>query len=172
MKVLVVFESVYGNTEKVARAIATAYPNQAEVGVVQVSSLTKEQLAGVELLIVSSPTQAFRPFKETKVWLASLTPGSLKGIKVAAFDTRLSVKDVNNVILTVMVKLFGYAAKPIGDALVKAGGVLIAEPEGFFVKASEGPLKDGELERAAEWASGLYAKIIVAGYYHQRIKNE
>jgi flavodoxin I len=159
MKVLVVYESVYGNTEKVARAIAAAYPNQAEVGVIQVSSLTKEQLAGVELLIVSSPTQAFRPFKETKAWLASLVPGSLKGIKVAAFDTRLSVKDVNNVILTIMVKFFGYAAKPIGDALVKAGGVLIAEPEGFYVKASEGPLKDGELERAAEWAMGLFAKM-------------
>jgi flavodoxin I len=113
----------------------------------------------VELLIVSSPTQAFRPFKETKTWMASLTPGSLKGIKVAAFDTRLSIKDVNNVILTFMAGIFGYAAKPIGDALVKAGGILIAEPEGFFVKASEGPLKDGELERAAEWARGLFAKM-------------
>jgi len=159
MKVLVVYESVFGNTEKVARAIAAAYPNQAEIGVVQVSSLTPEQLAGVELLIVGSPTRAFRPWEETKKWMKGLNPGSLKGLKVAGFDTRIAIKDVNNGILTFMVKIFGYAAKPIGAAMLKAGGTLIAEPEGFFVKASEGPLKDGELERAAEWARGLFAKM-------------
>jgi len=159
MKVLVVYESVYGNTEKVAQAIGAAYPSQAEIGVVQVSSLTKEQLAGVELLIVGSPTQAFSPFKDTKVWMKTLTQGSLNGLKVAAFDTRMNVKDVNNLLLTILAGIFGFAAKPIGAAMVKAGGTLIAEPEGFFVKASEGPLKDGELERAAEWARGLFAKI-------------
>jgi len=112
-----------------------------------------------EKIKIISAVQTPIPGKETKAWMASLVPGSLKGIKVVAFDTRLSVKDVNNVILTIMVKFFGYAAKPIGEALVKAGGTLIAEPEGFYVKASEGPLKDRELERAAEWARGLFAKI-------------
>lgn len=159
MKVLVVYESVFGNTEKVARAMAAAYPDPAGIEVVQVASLTPEQLAGVELLIVGSPTRAFRPWEETKKWMKGLTPGSLKGIKVAAFDTRISVKDANNAFLTLMVKLFGYAAKPIADAMLKAGGTLLAEPEGFYVKASEGPLKDGELERAAEWARGLFAKL-------------
>jgi hypothetical protein len=38
---------------------------------------------------------------------------------------------------------------------VKKGGELVFPPEGFLVKKSEGPLKDGELERAAEWAKGL-----------------
>jgi hypothetical protein len=50
------------------------------------------------------------------------------------------------------VKLFGYAAKPIAYKLEKKGGSLVIPPEGFLVKASEGPLKDGELERAADWA--------------------
>lgn len=159
MKVLVVYESVYGNTEKIARAIAAAYPEQAEMGVMQVTSLNRESLAGVKLLIVGSPTQAFRPFKETKAWMAGLVPGSLAGVKVAAFDTRLDVKAVNNALLTVLVKIFGYAAKPIADAMVKAGGSLAAEPEGFIVKASEGPLREGELERASEWARGVFAKI-------------
>jgi len=35
------------------------------------------------------------------------------------------------------------------------GGYLAAEPEGFIVEDSEGPLKKGELERAASWAKGI-----------------
>ena len=41
---------------------------------------------------------------------------------------------------------------PIADKLEKKGGSLIIPPEGFFVKDSEGPLKDGEIERAVDWA--------------------
>ena len=48
-------------------------------------------------------------------------------------------------------KLFGYTAKPIASKFERKGGELIISPEGFFVKDSEGPLKDGELERAADW---------------------
>jgi hypothetical protein len=54
-----------------------------------------------------------------------------------------------------MVKLFGYAAKPIANRLTKKGGVLTMEPEGFFVEGTEGPLTDGELERAAAWAQRI-----------------
>jgi len=54
-----------------------------------------------------------------------------------------------------MIKLFGYAAKPIAGMLKKKGGSLVQQPEGFYVKDSEGPLKDGELERAARWAQSL-----------------
>jgi flavodoxin I len=50
------------------------------------------------------------------------------------------------------VKLFGYAAEPIAAKLQKKGGTLAAPPEGFFVGGTEGPLKEGELERAAQWA--------------------
>ena len=62
------------------------------------------------------------------------------------------IADVNSRLLNILVKLFGYAAKPIADKLEKKGGVPIIPPEGFFVKDSEGPLKDGELERVADWA--------------------
>jgi hypothetical protein len=54
-----------------------------------------------------------------------------------------------------MMKTFGYASKPIADSLVKKGATLAAQPEGFYVADSEGPLKDGELERASNWAAGL-----------------
>ena len=54
--------------------------------------------------------------------------------------------------MNILVKLFGYAAKPIASKLERKGGELIILPEGFFVKDSEDPLKEGELERAADWA--------------------
>lgn len=51
-----------------------------------------------------------------------------------------------------MVGLFGYAAEPIAKRLKKAGGKEAAAPAGFIVTDTEGPLQDGELERAADWA--------------------
>ena len=87
--------------------------------------------------------------------LKSIPKGGLQGVKVAAFDTRADLKDVNSALLTAFVKLFGYAAEPIAGRLKKKGGQLIAAPEGFFIKDTEGPLKDGELERAAVWGARL-----------------
>jgi len=51
--------------------------------------------------------------------------------------------------------VFGYAAGRIANNLKKKGGILIASPEGFFVTGGQGPLKEGELERAAAWAKGI-----------------
>ena len=76
-------------------------------------------------------------------------------MKVAAFDTRLDVKKVKNVILTFMESIFGYAAEKIGKALVSKGGAQVVKPEGFFVDASEGPITTGELERAVEWGEKI-----------------
>jgi hypothetical protein len=69
----------------------------------------------------------------------------------------MSTQDANSPILAFFVKLFGYAAKPIADKLKKKGGELAIPPEGFFVKGSEGPLKEGELERVADWARQIIA---------------
>jgi hypothetical protein len=55
-------------------------------------------------------------------------------------------------VLSFFVELFGYAAKPIADRLRKKGGSLVAPPEGFYVAGTEGPLLEGELDRAAQWA--------------------
>jgi flavodoxin len=155
MKALVVYDSVFGNTEKVAQAMGQALGSQAEVQTLRVGDVKPEHLAGLDALIVGSPTRAFSPTAAIKNWLKSLPPNSLKGVKVAAFDTRIALSDVNSSLLTFMVKLFGYAAKPIGDRLAKKGGDLVLSPEGFFVKDSEGPLKDGELERAADWVKQI-----------------
>ncbi len=157
MKTLVVYDSFFGNTEKIAQAIGTALEPQGEAQVVRVGDVKPEHLAGLDALLVGSPTRAFSPSPAIKDWLKSLAPNSLKGVKVAAFDTRADLKDVNSRFLTVMVKLFGYAAEPIASRLTKKGGTQALAPAGFFVKGTEGPLKDGELERAAEWARRFFA---------------
>jgi flavodoxin len=147
MKTLVVYDSVFGNTEKIARAVAESAGAEA----VKVDAAGPEALQGVTLLIVGSPTRAFRPTPAISRFVKGLPRKALQGVSVAAFDTRMIVEEINNAFLTFMVSIFGYAAKPIADAMARKGGTPILEPEGFFVKDSEGPLKDGELQRAKEW---------------------
>lgn len=152
MKALVIYDSIFGNTEQIAQAIGKELASQGEAAVVKVGDVKSEQLTGLTLLVVGSPTRGFRPTPAIKALLAGLPPNGLQGVRVAAFDTRISTQDVRSPILGVLVKLFGYAAVPIADALKRKGGQLAVPPEGFIVKASEGPLKEGELERAASWA--------------------
>jgi len=152
MKAMVVYDSIFGNTEQIAQAIGNALGSPEDVEILRVGDVKPEQLMGLKLLIVGSPTRGFRPTPAITNLLKSIPKDGLKGIKVAAFDTRIALSDVNSPILPVFVKIFGYAAKPIADGLTKKGGELTIPPEGFFVKGTEGPLKEGELERAAEWA--------------------
>jgi flavodoxin len=152
MKTLIVYDSVFGNTEQIARAIGQTLGAPEEAETLHVNKVTPARLVGEELVIVGSPTRGFRPTETMRKFLDSIPGDALQGMKVAAFDTRISIGDVNNALLTVFVRIFGYAAQPMANKLIKKGGTLVAPPEGFFVKGSEGPLKDGERERAAEWA--------------------
>jgi len=152
MRALVVYDSVFGNTEMIAQAMGKALEPHGAVKVLKVTEVKLEQMDGVELLIVGSPTRAFRPTGAITKLLKRIPKGGLQGAKVAAFDTRVSLADANSSFLNVMVKFFGYAAKPIANRLTGKGGELSTPPEGFFVEGTEGPLKEGELERAAEWA--------------------
>ena len=158
MKALVVYDSVFGNTGKVAQAIGQALGSPEEVETLRVGEVTPEQLTRVTLLVVGSPTRQFRPTPATTNLLKSIPANGLQGVKVAAFDTRFLESAINKVrILAFFVKIFGYAAKPIADRLEKKGGELAAPPEGFYVGDTEGPLLEGELERAAAWAGQLVA---------------
>ena len=87
--------------------------------------------------------------------LKHLGTRSLEGSRVAAFDTRLKADEIDSAGVRFIVRTGGYAAKRIADQLRRAGGILIVPPEGFFVEDTEGPLKQGELARAAAWASQL-----------------
>jgi len=144
MKALIVYDSVYGNTEKIAKAIGGAITGDAKV--LRVSEVNPSELKTIDLFIVGSPTQGGRPTPAIRDFLNKVPEPSLKGINVAAFDTRISTK---------LVGVFGYAAGRIAGNLKGKGGTLVASPEGFFVKGTEGPLKEGELERAVGWARGI-----------------
>jgi flavodoxin I len=156
MKAMVVYDSAYGNTEKIARAIGDALGTQGEVEVVRAGDAKPDQLAGLALLVVGSPTQKFSPTGATTGFLKGIPKNGLQGVKVAAFDTRFAESDINKVrILAFFVRIFGYAAEPIAGRLQKKGGDLAVPPEGFYVSGTEGPLVEGELERAADWAKEI-----------------
>lgn len=155
MQVLVVYDSVYGNTERIAQAVGNVLGAHNEIRVRRVGDVKPTDLANLNLLMVGSPTQQFRATPAIKKFIGGIRRGELNRVQVAAFDTRLGMEDMPSRILPPFVKIFGYAAKPIADSLVSKGGRLVTPPEGFLVKGMEGPLKEGELERAATWAEHL-----------------
>ena len=144
MKTLVVYDSVYGNTEQIAKAIGGAVTG--DVRVLWSGEVNPSELKTADLLIVGSPTQGGRATPAIQELLNKIPEASLKNIKVAAFDTRISTKWVG---------VFGYAAGRIAGNLKEKGATLIAPPEGFFVKGTKGPLKEGESERAAGWVQEI-----------------
>jgi len=155
MRILVVYDSMYGNTARVAEAVADALRPEGEVRLLPVAEATPAALAEAGLLIVGSPTQRFRPLPTVSTLLGGLPAGSLENVRVAAFDTRLVIADAHNAVLSFFVRMLGpsaYAARRIERALVRAGGRPAVASEGFLVEGTEGPLKEGELERAARWA--------------------
>lgn len=152
MKALVIYDSFFGNTEKIARAIGAALDDAAEVPVLRVSAATAADLAGVEVLFVGSPTRGFKPTPAITDFLAALPAGALKGVKAAAFDTRIPLESIKNRVFRWIVKQGGYADKLITKALADKGATLAIPSGGFIVLESEGPLQEGELERAAAWA--------------------
>ncbi len=152
MKTFIIYDSWYGNTEKIARAIGDGLAG--EVKVVRVGEANPSELKSCDLLIVGSPVHGGRATPELEALIKQLPANSLQGISVAAFDTRFEYEKQGAGLRFVM-SVFRYAADRIAKSLVKKGGVLVAKPEGFIVEEKEGPLKQGELERATKWATQL-----------------
>ncbi len=154
MKARVIYDSLYGNTEQIARAVAGALGPPEDVEVMRVSNASPEQLPGSELVIIGSPTQGFNSTKPIQSFLQGIPKGALKDVKVAVFDTRMSGKEAGT-IARMVTKWGGYAAPRMADAIQKKGGNLIVPPEGFTVTGREGPLGEGEPERAVNWAKKI-----------------
>ena len=144
MKTLVVYDSVYGNTKTVAQAIGDSLPGEVEV--IHVKEANTSGLAAYDLLVAGAPTHGAKPSPDMQAFLDQIGARALEGVNVAAFDTRMTVK---------LITMFGTAAPKIAKALVEKGGTQVGKPIGIYVKGGEGPLKDGEIERAAAWAKGL-----------------
>jgi flavodoxin I len=155
MKTLIIYDSFFGNTEKIAKAIGKVFGNGKEVTTCKAGEAKPNMLEELDYLIVGSPTRAFSPSPAIKSFLKGIPSKQLAGVKVAAFDTRIAMTDKVPGFLRFMANLFGYADKPILDGLKKKGGQETVPSEGFFVLDSEGPLEKGELERAATWAKQI-----------------
>jgi hypothetical protein len=162
VKAVVVYESFWGNTAAVARAIAAGLG----VGtpVLATGEATPEALAGADLVVAGSPVIGFKLPTEKMREAVRANPGPapappdlsqpslagwLQGLPkgrgaAAAFDTRVRGP-------------FGSAAPAILKGLEAAGYRGIAKPRGFIVTGKYGPLREGELERAREWGAELAA---------------
>lgn len=141
MKTLVVYDSLYGNTAKLAGAIGAA---AGESRVLRVGEAKPSELSSFALVVIGAPTQGGRATEAMRAFLERVP--ALDGTRVAVFDTRLRAR---------WVKVFGYAAGRIAEKVKSLGATLVAEPEGFIVEGKKGPLVEGELERAAAWVRGL-----------------
>ena len=168
MQIVVVYESIYGNTAAVAQAIAEGLQ---ALGDVDVRAVGDEAIAA-DMLVVGAPTHAhglpssmtrkaietaaedaeakgepldYQPTAGIRKFLDRLPEGN--GAAMACFDTRFDTSRI----------LTGSAAKTMAHKLARRGYRIVAEPESFFVLDSEGPLKDGELDRARRWGASLGA---------------
>lgn len=149
---LVIYDSVFGNTEKIAQAIGETL---GDVPVKKVDQVNDQDLSDLSILIVGSPTRAFQPTPAIKNFLKGLAPDKLKNVKSGAFDTRIPKDQTDSGFLKFMINIFGYADKKIEKRLAKAGAVIGLESTGFGVTGTEGPLAEGELERAKTWSGKI-----------------
>lgn len=152
---LVLFDSVFGNTEKIAQAVSEELAKYGDSKALRIGDASVEDLRNIRFLVVGSPTRAFSATPSTKEFIRKFPKNTLADIAVATFDTRVDLKTVNSRFLDFMVRLFGYAAEPLMKSLVAKGGISAGLPAGFIVENSEGPLRKGELERARAWISVL-----------------
>ena len=160
MKAIVVYESLWGNTAAIARAIAEGLGPEARA--LSTAAATPDAIAGAELIVAGSPLFAFQlptdAIRETirkkaasfaaapdlshpalRTWLETLPPGRGRG---AAFETRMWFSP-------------GGATGAILRALGRAGYARLARGQRFGVAGMTGPLKRGELERARAWGARL-----------------
>jgi flavodoxin len=144
MKALVVYDTVQGNTAKAAQAIAAGIGEKTQA--VKYSSVDMNALKGVDILVIGSPTNGGRATPGMQGFVDRIPKEMAQKLAVAAFDTRLSWG---------FLKLFKYAGVRISAALRERGCKILSEPEGFTVKGANGPLADGELERAKSWGRKL-----------------
>lgn len=164
MKALVVYESMFGNTEAVARAVADRLSEAFDVTLSDVRTMPPAR--DVDLLVVGAPTHAWglsRPSTRvdaarqgtiregaTEVGLReylNLSP-ALTGVAAAAFDTRVDKAWA------------GSAARKAHRELRRLGCRTILPAKNFAVAGTTGPLVEGERERAARWAAELAATLL------------
>ena len=149
MKAVVIYDSQYGNTRQLAEAIAAELE---AAGAVQIENARNEALslpADMTLLVVGGPTQVHHVSPPLRAQLDTIPRHALDGIPAATFDTRVGGP-----------RLFtGAASRGIAKQLKQRGARLVVQPASFLVEGREGPLVEGEIERARVWARDILATL-------------
>jgi len=167
MKIVVVYESMFGNTEEIARAIAEGLGDAGRVTFGSVDEISVDEMHDVGFLVAGGPTHGhgmarrnarrqviamdakrkYRPVvpgeESLRNWLERISPGKTLA---ATFDTRFHKPRW----------LTGSAAKRIARQL-GAKGYTVTETQSFFVDHTDGPLEPGERDRAVAWGRALAA---------------
>lgn len=164
-RALIVYETMFSNTEIVAGAIAEGLREEGYDATL--ADVRWADLLGrldVELLVLGAPTHAFslsRPATRQdavrqgasqsrmstgiREWLGALDRGDGRAMPaVAAFDTRVA-----------RARRLPAASGRISRAARRLGFRVITHPEGFLVEDTKGPLVDGEVDRATTWGRTL-----------------
>ena len=149
MNALVLYDSQYGDTQRIAQAIADKLAEFGEARAVRLDPSQPVELQGVDVFIVGCPTQGWRPTPATQSFLEEVSFEELRSLAVACFGTRFRLPRF----------MTGSAANVMARKLREKGISLLVAPESFFVKGTEGPLRDGELERASRWARQIVDEV-------------
>jgi flavodoxin len=152
MKTLLVCFSKFGNTMRVAEAVAETIGRAGEARTISIDQLTPSDFEGVDLVVVGSPTHGFTVPQTVRSALDALPPGLLEGKSVAAFDTTVKVWPLRRL----------RASPKMLRRLQELGGKPVAPPETFFVRTSSPQqpgevdlLLPGEIDRARTWADTI-----------------
>ncbi|TFG28556.1 hypothetical protein EU528_11045 [Candidatus Thorarchaeota archaeon] len=150
-KVVVVFDSSYGNTEKLGREIAAGIEETglAECKVINIADVEAEDLSGYDGALFGGPIHAFRATRGIKGAVKNAAKKGLQAKLVASFDTYQAPGHV------------GKAAKQIEDELKKkvSGAKVFSPGMSALVLGREGPLKDDELPKAREFGKKFAAEL-------------
>ncbi|MCJ7625591.1 MAG: flavodoxin domain-containing protein [Anaerolineaceae bacterium] len=146
MNIVLLYDSYFLNTRKLAETIADVLVMQgASVHLERFYQFDFENLEGVDLLVLGTPTHNQGMPRPIKSVLKRLPGGTMSAVKMALFDTRYQMP----------ARKSGSAAGRISRMLGKLGGEQLVSPQSFFVRERRGPLVEGELERARAWAVSL-----------------
>jgi len=143
VRALVVYDTVHGNTEQVARAIGDGLGEGWEVRVLKAAAAGPEDVLAADLVIVGTPTHAWNMTGGGRAFCRRLRGERYTDKLAAAFDTKIEGR------------FTGSAARKLARALGRLGFRLAASPESFYVRGMEGPLREGELERARSFGESL-----------------
>ncbi len=152
MTSLIVYFSKFGNTRRLAVAMAEPLGRSGDVRVIPIDQLTPADFEGIDLVVMGTPTHAFSLPQTVAAILKTLPSGILAGKSVAAFDTTVKPWPFRHM----------RASPKLLRHLARLGGKPIAPPQTFFVQTKTPQktgqidlLLEGELAHARKWVVGL-----------------